>query len=82
MRTGPTPGQAPRHTKPAPLACDAARLRAALAVARDNLVHAQDLDEATLAALRRWPVPEYGPPAAGYWRRDDLHSLLAGSQPP
>lgn len=52
-------------------------LRAALKVARDDIILECDLDEETTAALRRWLVP-HGDAGSGYWPEADVIALLAG----
>jgi hypothetical protein len=53
-------------------------LYAAMDDAVDGIVQEADLDAETAATMRRWPVPEYGPPGAGYWLTEDLEDLLDG----
>lgn len=52
-------------------------LRAALGVARDDIILEADLDADTAAALRRWRTP-YGRSGSFYWLESDVIDLLAG----
>jgi hypothetical protein len=59
---------------------DVALLRSALTAARDGMVLEADLDDSTIAAIRRWPLSLYGPAGSGYWLAADIENLLGGAK--